>query len=84
VVKRYLSVRDVAEALGVNATKVIGWINRGELRAVNVAARTGAGCRPRWRITEKDFKCFEASRTVVPAVKVQRRGKRDDEIVQYV
>ena len=43
---RSFSVADVAARLGINQTKVCGWIARGEMRAVNVADRPDGRARP--------------------------------------
>ena len=37
----YFSPPEIAERFGVDAHKVLGWIRRGELRALNVATTTG-------------------------------------------
>jgi len=56
----YHTPPEVARRLRVNAEKVLGWIRRGELRAVNVADRLGR--RPRYRIALADLLAFEAAR----------------------
>lgn len=58
---KFLTVKDIASALGVNASKVTMWIHTGELPAVNVAAREGG--KPRWRVTESEFNDFAQRRT---------------------
>ena len=50
-----LSVRDLCERYGVGEHTVLGWINRGELRAINVGRRLDAK-KPRWRITQEAWK----------------------------
>jgi len=84
VERRYLSAPAVAERLGVNLSKVIGWIGRGELRAVNVADRTGPGCRPRWRIAVEDLERFEAARAAVPMPAADQRRPRRSKRQGYV
>lgn len=79
---RYLTPPQLARRLGVSPDKVVGWIRRGELRAVNVADRpTG---RPRWRINPADVATFEARRTAQVAPKVQRgRRQQDTTVVEF-
>jgi hypothetical protein len=59
----------VAKLYGVDVHRVIGWIRKGELRAVNV----GDGAkRPRFRINSADLAAFEAARSATPQPKVSR------------
>ena len=81
VASQYLSPPQVAKRLAVDAHKVIGWIRRGELRAVNVAADTEG--RPRYRISPADLAVFEASRMVGPTPKVTRRRRKDQNITEF-
>jgi excisionase family DNA binding protein len=53
----------IAKRLGVASEKVIGWIDGGELRAVNLSA---GEVRPRWRIMPEDLAAFLASRANTP------------------
>ena len=75
---RYLSPPAVAEALGCNQTKILGWIRSGELRGVNVAAKVGG--RPRWRISLEDLEGFLQRRAASPVPKVARRRTRRTEL----
>jgi excisionase family DNA binding protein len=76
----YVTPAQVAADLGVNQSKVLVWIHRGELRAVNVAARLGG--RPRWRIAEEALDQFLAARSAKPpAPVVRRRRRREDPAV---
>ncbi len=59
-----LSPAQVARRLGVGIHKVLAWIARGELAAVNVANRLGI--RPRWRISAEALADFERRRSAVP------------------
>jgi excisionase family DNA binding protein len=61
----------LAEQLGVNVHRVLGWIARGELAAVNV----GDGVRPRYRILPQAVEAFLAARSAKPAPKARRRQK---------
>ena len=60
----WLTPPQFAKRLGVQAQKVLGWIRSGELRAVNVADRTGR--RPRWRISAEAAEEFLRRREAVP------------------
>lgn len=69
---RYLTPPEVAARLHVSPTKVMGWIRKAELRAVNV----GNGIRPRYRIAPESLAAFLKVREVqppVPRMKCQRR-----------
>ena len=67
----HMTVRDVAERLGVSTHTVLGWIARGELRAVNVA--TSPKCqRPTWRIAHEAVREFEDARSCSPTTPRRR------------
>lgn len=71
---RPLTVPEVARILRVSRAKVIGWIQRGDLKAANVTEKPGG--RPRWRINPGDlevFKTFKASLTSPPRPVRRRR-----------
>jgi excisionase family DNA binding protein len=70
----YFTPPEVARVLRVDVMKVLAWINRGELAAVNVAS-PGA-TRPRWRISEPALQDFLRARTATPPPPVQRRPRR--------
>ena len=70
---RYLTPPEVAKRYGVNASKVLGFIHSGELRAVNVAASTLG--RARWRISPSDIAVFEQRRSAVAPPKTRPRRK---------
>lgn len=78
----YHTVPDLAGALGVNATKVLGWIARGELVAVDVSARRGE--RPRWRIAAAELERFLQARRAVPVVPAPRQTRRKRDYTEYV
>jgi len=79
---RYLTPPQVAERFGCKADKVLGWIKRGELRAVNLGDKT----RPRWKIRPADLEAFEERRsnlvTIAPRKPRQRR-KPDDSVIEF-
>jgi hypothetical protein len=71
----FWTVPAVAELLGVDAGKVLGWIRRGELVGTNIADR--AGRRPRWRIADAELQRFLRARqsTSAPVVRRTRRNE---------
>jgi excisionase family DNA binding protein len=82
----YLTVSKIATNLGIRRGKVLGWISRGELVAVNIADKTGG--RPRWRIAREAFDSFMAGRSCrAPEPQPRRRSrltqKADPDYVKY-
>lgn len=72
---RWVTPPQFAAARGVGLRKVLGWIEAGELAAVNMAAsRKG---RPRWKISPEAIAAFDAGRTSTGSVQAapQRRRK---------
>ena len=67
---------DVARKFGVSVSKVLAWIRRGELRALNLAENQ-AGKKPRYRILPEDLEKFEARRAVSPTPPASRKSKAD-------
>ena len=68
-----LTVKDVAKRYRVGREKVRGWINRGELKAINVA---GALCgKARYVILPDHLAAFEDRRAAASAPKPPRRHK---------
>jgi hypothetical protein len=64
VKERNFTPPEVARRYRVATKKVLAWIRKGELRALNLANR---GCsRPRYSITPEALAEFERARTVVP------------------
>jgi excisionase family DNA binding protein len=76
------SVKDLCERYGVGEHTVLGWINRGELKAVNVGRHPGAK-KPRWRITQEALEAFEALRTPTPPAPRTRRKKRQNGVIEF-
>ena len=68
---RYLIPREIAIRLRVSPEKVLGWIRRGELCAINVSNAT----RPRYRINPDDLEAFLRRREVQPPPPRQRRKR---------
>ncbi len=68
-----LSPPEYARRLGVKHERVLGWIKRGELAAINVS---DSGRRPLWRIRLEDVADFERRRSSQPpAPKPTKRHK---------
>ena len=78
---RHITPPMLARQYGVKPDKILAWIARGELRAVNVAERIGS--RPRWRISPAAIAEFEHRRAAKPAVKRPRR-KRPTEVLDII
>lgn len=78
---RALSVKDICERYSVGEHTVLGWINRGEIRAINVSRHRGA--KPRWRVTAEALQAFELSRTPSPPPPQTRRKKRSAEVIEF-
>lgn len=76
------TVRDLCDRYSVTCNTILAWIRSGELRAVNVGRRIGAG-KPRWRITQEALEAFELLRTPSPALPRTRRRKRSAEVIEF-
>ena len=72
--KSYLTPPEIAKLLRVSSDKVLGWIRKAELTAINV----GDGNRPRYRIRSEDLDSFLRSREVQPPAPRTRRNHRMD------
>jgi Helix-turn-helix domain len=67
---------EVAKRFRVNADKILGFIRRGELRAMNVAANLSG--RPRYRIALADVQAFETRRQAGSVPVTRRRGPKTE------
>ncbi len=76
-----LSVCRFARRYAIGSQKVLGFIRRGELIAVNVA--TNAAGRPQWRITAESVAHFERVRASKPPSKKPRRRVRPVNVDYY-
>ena len=65
----FLIPKQIAKELGVNVSKVLGWIRSGELVAIN----TSDSARPRYRISREAYAQFLESRSTAPAENPKRR-----------
>jgi hypothetical protein len=71
---------EYAAMRGVSPEKVLWWINRGILHAVNMASEAGPGMRKRWAIPVEAIAEFEGGRSNVTAFPMPvpaRRNNRD-------
>jgi transposase len=69
-------IKDIQERYGVGEHTVLGWIHRGELKALNCARKLGT--RPKYRITQAALDAFEALRetaTTQPTTSGRRKPK---------
>ena len=72
----------LAKQWGISADKIVGFIRKGELRAIDVSSNRGSP-RPRYLIDIADVEAFEAARAVVaPQPKTRRRRRRADAAVK--
>jgi transposase len=76
-----LTVRDVARRYRVGKGKVLSWIRKGELPAINTAAVLCG--KPRWVITADGLAQFERRRAGGPDPKPAPRRRKRTDIVDY-
>lgn len=67
---------ELARRWGIDCAKVLGWIKRGELRAID--GSSARGCKPRYLIDLADIAAFEAARSATPAPKPSRRRRQSE------
>ncbi len=72
------SVADLCCRWKVGPDKIHGFLRRGELIGVNVAANLSG--RPQWRITRESVELFERRRSSAPPPKPQRRRRNREEV----
>ena len=81
--RAYLTVAELAQSLACDAGKILTWIHRGELEALNVAeSATG---RPRWRIPREAWERFmlvRSNRSTAAKPRAKRR-RRDDRVIEF-
>lgn len=72
-----LTVQECCERLGLrNPHSILNWISTGELRAINISAKTGIGHRPTWRIPADALIEFIEKRSQKLPMKAVRQKKR--------
>lgn len=69
----YQTPPEVGRRFRVKASKVIGWIRRGELAAIDLAEPGSK--RPRYRISEASIAEFERRRSAAPLPRPIRRRR---------
>lgn len=79
---RFLTPPQIGRQLGISPEKVIGFIRRGELRAVDVSNHPGIG-KPRFRVDPIELEAFLLRRSATPAPKAKRRRRRDPAIIEF-
>jgi transposase len=79
-----LTPPQIAKRYRVSPEKVLGWIRRGELRAINIAMNPH-GKRPRWIITAEALADFEQARSSRPAPRPSPRTRRSasENVIQF-
>lgn len=79
----YLTPPQIARRLGVKPAKILGFIARGELHAVDVSERRGK--RPRWKVSHEALATFlavRASRQTPPATS-RRRPRKQETVIEF-
>jgi hypothetical protein len=82
--RRFFTPPQLAKRFGVAPEKIIGWIRRGELAAINLAAAPGG--RPRYRVSLAEVLGFERRRAVIPRSATTprpRRRRRSPHVVDF-
>jgi hypothetical protein len=83
-VSKFLTPPQIAAMLGVQVGKVLRWIDRGELVALNLAECLD-GKRPRWKVSQQALDDFLDSRTPAkPAPRARRKKSQADNDPGYV
>ena len=77
----FLSPPAAAKLLKIDPSKILAWINRGELLAVNLAASTSG--RPRWRIAPDDLQAFLNRRASQSPKPTRRRRIKPAGVVEF-
>lgn len=71
---------ELAELLGIDPKKVIGFIRDGDLLAVNLARTKG---KPRWKISRESFDRFLASRQSQPSPPMTKRRRKAEHVIEF-
>jgi excisionase family DNA binding protein len=80
---RWLTPPEIASRLGVARDKIMAWIRRGELTAVDLSESRGR--RPRYRVDPRELERFLARRaTTPPPAKTARRAPRPANVREFV
>jgi len=78
------TIRDLQIRFGVSVHTVLGWVNSGELKALNVGVTLGKK-KPRWRVTADALAAFEAARAPTPATPrvAARKKKQPGDVIAF-
>ena len=76
------TVKHLFEHYAVGVHSDLGWISRGELRAINVGRRLGSK-KTRWRITVEALAAFERLRRRTPPQPTKRRCKQSADVSAF-
>ena len=79
---QYVSPPKAADILDCSPEKIIGFIKRGELRAVDLSNHPGMG-KPRYRIDKDDLDAFLKTREVVPRQQTRRRVAKSRHVIEF-
>lgn len=81
--RRKISPPELAAMWGIGVGKILDWIHRGELRAIDVSSKQGG--RPRYLIDLADVAAFETARSVQPPMPSARRNRRrrDQRVTEF-
>ncbi len=74
VIEPPLTPGAIAKKLGVHIRKIHGWIEAGELAAINVASTTSI--RPRWIVLPEALAEFERRRSALPKVEQEKPSRK--------
>jgi transposase len=74
-------IKDICERFAVGEHTVLGWIRRGELRAIDVSRKQGG--RPKWRVTPQALDVFELARTATPPPPRTRRKRPQADVIEF-
>jgi hypothetical protein len=74
-------VADLCRRWKIGPSKVLGFLQRGELVGINVA--TNLCGRPQWRISWEEVQRFEQRRTSAPPPKPPRRRRRQEAVIDF-
>jgi excisionase family DNA binding protein len=74
-------IKELCKRFAVGEHTVLGWIRRGELKAINVSRKPSG--RPKWRITIEALEQFESARTPIPPSPRARRRKQPASVIQF-
>ena len=83
---QWLTVKQVAERLGVSRETVGRWIYSGQIRAVDLSARaSGTSKRTCWRVNCADLHTFLETRASAPAPRPRRARKHQlPDIIEFI